>query len=94
MGCFDTYWSEKPTQENYNNIVSVQMKNGLCILKDYWPGCSSDIPNGVYISYDGVIVIADGKVILVSDHFTDKWSSIHKITSEFEQNFWKLFKGD
>ena len=92
MGLFDTYFSAEPNKENYNDLVQIQMKNGPCILKDYWPGCDADIPNGVYISHDGIIVISSGKVITVTNIFTDKWGREYKVTPEFESKLWKLFK--
>lgn len=92
MGMFDTYFSEKPTKENYDTIIQIQLKNGPCIMKDYWPGCDADIPDDVYVSYDGIVVIADRKVSLVTNVFTDKWGNRYQVAPEFESALWKILK--
>lgn len=92
MGMFDSYYSEQPTKENWDIILEVQMKNGPCLLNSYWPGCKSDIPDGIYIGLEGIVVISNGFVVTVSNVITDKWNQKYKITPEFSNGIWKLFK--
>ncbi len=91
MPLYDTYYSEEPTEENGDSIIDIQMKNGPCMLNVYWPGQPADIPDGVYLSFDGVVVILGGKVAIVTDTVVDKWGAEHNASNE-NDDLWKAIE--
>jgi hypothetical protein len=95
MGMYDTYWSEKPTEENMDKIVQIQMKNGPCTLNNYTIGSKVDIPNGIYVAPDGIVVILKKKVAMVTDNFDDKWGINHVLDyNKLGGKLWKLLIED
>lgn len=70
MGCYDCYGDNRnaKTGENF-----VQLKNGPCILHCYDIGDEVEIADGVYVGYEGVVVIHDKKVLRVDKVLIDKW---------------------
>ena len=57
--------------------LSVQLKVGPCDLEAYCLG--EEIPgidDGVYVAYEGVVVISDGKVASVQPVLIDKWGGV------------------
>ncbi|OGM09246.1 hypothetical protein A2Z67_04885 [Candidatus Woesebacteria bacterium RBG_13_36_22] len=51
----------------------VQLKLGNCELKSFRVGDNVDIPDGVYVGYEGVVVILKGKLARVFNSIRDKW---------------------
>lgn len=74
---YDTYRGVDGTE--------VQMKNGPCYLEVYEIGDKAPIRDGIYISYEGIIVIIDGKVAIVTDKIKDKRNESIEITPKMGQ---------
>jgi hypothetical protein len=51
----------------------IQIKIGDLIMQRFNRGDKVDIPDGVYIGYEGVIVVSGGIFVAEFDHLTDKW---------------------
>lgn len=64
MGVYDTYGEQ-----------GIQLKCGCDPMdpKDYKVGDETALCDGVYIGYEGVVVIDDGKVSRIFTSLTDKW---------------------
>jgi hypothetical protein len=62
MGMYDTYGKN-----------GVQLKVGENLCHYFKVGDPVDILDGVYVGYEGVIVIKDGIFIAEFDHITDKY---------------------
>lgn len=62
MGVFDTYGI-------------TQLKVGDCNFNQYNIGDKVEIPDGVYISYDGAVVVNDGVFICFFERLFDKWGN-------------------
>jgi len=60
MGMYDTY-------------EGVQLKAGPCSMNNYEMGDRVELHDGLYIGYEGVIVVGDGKLRGVYKTMTDKW---------------------
>ncbi len=67
MGCYDTYGSE-----------GIQLKAGECILKHHNIGDKVDLADGVYVAYEGLVVISSGKFVaeLPPDAIFNKWGGM------------------
>lgn len=59
----------------YNTYNGIQLKVGIVDMKYYKIGDKVDIPDGVYIGYEGVVVIEDGKLLETHEYLTDKWGN-------------------
>jgi hypothetical protein len=57
----------------YDNYAGCQMKVGNPCCKDFKIGDNVKIPNGVYIAYEGLVIIKDGKLDSVLEFMYDKW---------------------
>jgi hypothetical protein len=58
----------------YNIYAGCQIKIGNDLsLKDYALGDKADIPDGIYITLDGIIIIKNGIFIGVNEKIFDKW---------------------
>ncbi len=68
MGTYDNFLSD-------DEKICVQLKIGECLLKDYKAGDEVNISNGIYMGYEGVVVIKDRKVVGVfgEGQVFDKW---------------------
>ena len=62
MGLYDTY-------------ASVQLKVGPRVCKDYVVGDSVPIADGVYVGWDGAVVVIGGQLAAVFSEVTDKWGN-------------------
>ena len=62
----------------YDEYGSVQLKVGPCEMLDYDVGDKADIPDGVYVGHDGVVVIKDGIFIAEFSHLVTTWGDIVK----------------
>ena len=62
MGVYDTYGE-------------VQLKIGDTCLRQYELGDEVEIPDGVYVGTDGVVVISGGIFVECFENFWDKWGS-------------------
>jgi hypothetical protein len=60
MGMFDTYLSR-------DGKYSIQLKVGPCALSNYVEGGppGEEVEDGAYFSFEGVVVIRNGKVVYV-----------------------------
>jgi hypothetical protein len=62
MGVFDSYGKK-----------GVQLKVGDPSLKSFKEGDEVDIADGIYLGYEGAVVIIDGKLAKVFSYLKDKW---------------------
>jgi len=60
MGMFDWYGK-------------IQLKTGPCKLINYKVGDKVEMPDGVYLAQDGVVIILDHKLAATFKHLVDKW---------------------
>lgn len=60
----------------YNTYEGVQLKIGRCELKEYKLGDKVDIPDGIYVGYEGVVVIADKMLVAQYEKIFDKWGGV------------------
>ena len=51
----------------------IQIKAGERTLTQYHIGDKTDLPDGIYIGYEGAVVIREGKMIAESRLLYDKW---------------------
>lgn len=65
MGAYDTYGEQ-----------GIQIKIGECDGRHYRVGESVLIPDGIYLGYEGVVVIQDGRLAMTVDSITTKWGDI------------------
>lgn len=63
----------------YNIYGNVQIKIGDVFMKTFKLGDQSELPDGVYIGYEGVIVIHKGIFIAEFEHVHNKWGDGLKI---------------
>jgi hypothetical protein len=68
MGIFDTYGKQ-----------GVQLKVGDPSLQYYKEGDEVGIADGVYLGYEGAVVILDGKLARVFDYLKNKWGGKIKV---------------
>jgi hypothetical protein len=64
MGCFDTYGKH-----------TIQIKAGERKLNHYNIGNKTTLKDGIYIGYEGAVVIKKHIVVAEFDHVTDKWGN-------------------
>ena len=57
----------------YDIYAGVQLKVGKCELINYKVGDKTDIPDGVYVGYEGAVVIKKGKFVAQYRTLTNKW---------------------
>jgi hypothetical protein len=60
MGMFDTY-------------EDVQLKVGPCFLNTYKVGDVVGLPDGVYLGYEGAVVVIDNKFTARFPYILNKW---------------------
>ena len=65
MGTYNTYGDN-----------GIQLKVGDLCLQHFEVGSKVDIEDGIYIAYEGIIVIKDGIFIAEFDQLIDKWGGI------------------
>lgn len=73
MGCYDTF-----------GTIPVQLKAGECAMIHYELGDVVPIDDGVYLAYEGAVVIIKGKVAMVTKQVQDKWGgkiNLAKVTN-------------
>lgn len=61
MGCYNTY-----------DGVQLKVAEDLMLI-NYKIGDEVDIPDGVYVGYEGIVVIIDGKLVKVFTELYDKY---------------------
>ena len=59
----------------YNIYNGIQLKIGIVEMKDYNIGDRVSIPDGIYVGYEGAIVIKDGILLETYDRLIDKWGN-------------------
>jgi hypothetical protein len=57
----------------YNTYGGCQIKVGDLSLKEFVLGDKTDIPDGIYITLDGIVIIKNGTFIGVNEKIFDKW---------------------
>lgn len=64
MGCYDEYG------ENH-----IQIKCGECLLRHFKIGDDAELPDGIYVGYEGCVVVYKGKFVaeLPLEEVRDKW---------------------
>lgn len=65
MGVYDMYGPQY-----------IQLKVGPRLMQHYDVGDETFIPDGVYIAYEGIVVIICGRVAQTFDHALDKWGGL------------------
>ncbi len=70
MGIYDTY----------GKTAGVQLKVGDPSLTHFNEGDEVDIADGVYLGYEGAVVIIDGKLEKVFTYVRDKWGGKIKVS--------------
>jgi hypothetical protein len=65
MGSYDTYGKHM-----------IQIKAGECLMKEYNIGNKTDLPDGIYVGYEGVVAINKGKMVAESECLIDKWGGV------------------
>lgn len=65
MGIYDIYGKE-----------GAQLKVGPCVQHCYNVGDNVPLPDGVYLAWEGVVVVVEGKLAATFDHLWDKWGRI------------------
>lgn len=68
MGIYDTYGKR-----------GVQLKLGDPCLNHFKEGDEVNIADGVYLGYEGAVVIIDGKLAKVFSYVKDKWGGKIKV---------------
>ncbi len=59
-----------------NEFVRVQIKSTSCQGEVYRIGDQISLQDGVHVGYEGVFVVAEGKVFAVYDQLHDKWGGV------------------
>ena len=58
----------------YNTYEDVALKVGSNLhLANFKIGDQVDIPDGVYVGFEGIVVITEGVFVAKFKHFIDKW---------------------
>ena len=88
MGIYDTYWSK-------DGMYSVQLKVGPNLsLHNFDIGDKVDIEDGVYVSFEGVVVIVNNKLAAVFGHLHDKIGTPLKLNYEtWNSEYFKILFG-
>ena len=74
MGTYDTYGDK-----------GIQIKAGVCMMEHYVVGDSCDLEDGVYIGYEGVIIINEGVFVAEHTHIFTKYGDIVDCSSLMDQ---------
>lgn len=76
MGMFNTYWSKDEKH-------SVQLKaSDDLICKNYRPGQTTDLEDGVYVAPDGVVVISKRRLVDVFTGLRNKRGAVLTLSYE------------
>lgn len=59
----------------YNTYGGCQIKVGDLFLKEFGLGDKADIPDGIYLTLDGIVIIKNGTFIGVNEKIFDKWGN-------------------
>ena len=60
---------------SYDMFEGIQLKAGLCEMHYYRKGDTVPLPDGVYVGYEGVVVILGGCLVTTFETLTDKYGS-------------------
>jgi len=60
----------------YDEYEGIQIKAGDCEMKSYKVGGETNLPDGVYIGYEGIVVIVDGVFVKSFLYLFDKWGGV------------------
>ena len=72
----------------FNTYGDTQLKVGELSCHQYNIGDEADIPNGVYVGLEGVIVVTGGKFTAEFKHVTSKWGDEIKPHAIIDQFHW------
>lgn len=70
----------------YDCYGDAQLKIGPCILKQYNEGDKVPIYDGVYIAYEGAVVIKDGVFVGLFENIYNKWGGTIKTSQVLNPN--------
>lgn len=64
------------TPDTYGDL-GIQLKNGEPCCRHYKIGANVDLPDGIYIGFEGAVVVKDGKYVMdfPSESVLDKWGN-------------------
>ena len=54
----------------------IQLKIGPCDLSHYRIGMTVPVDDGIYIAYEGAVVVKDGKLVATDLKLFDKWGKL------------------
>lgn len=60
----------------YDNYGDCQIKAGACLYDNYQIGDKAELWDGVYVAYEGVVVIKDGIFVAKFPQLFDKWGGM------------------
>ena len=60
----------------YDEYAGVQLKIGPCTLYRFDIGEQACIPDGLYVGYEGIVVIQGGLLVAVHKNIFDKWGGV------------------
>jgi len=60
----------------YNTYMGCQMNIGNCSGKEYQEGDAVDVPDGVYICTEGIVVIKNNRTLAKFNCLRTKWGDV------------------
>lgn len=60
----------------FDNFDGIQIKAGPCEMLHFDIGDKAPIADGVYVGYEGVVVIKGGVFVAAFDNLFDKWGDV------------------
>ena len=79
MGLYDTYGH-------------VQLKVGEVERRHFEVGAQVSIPDGVYVGYEGVVVVTGGRFVASFPHLINKWGERLNIDLSGESPIWRAIE--
>lgn len=71
---------------DYFGIEGIQLKAGECNMLDYSVGDDVPLADGVYVAYEGLVVIRDGKLLATfpNGQLFNKWGGFIEERAELD----------
>ena len=76
----------------YDIYGGIQLKIGGSSLREYDIGDTVEIPDGVYLAPEGIVVIVNGIFVATFEYFRDKWGEYYDLENIIENPFDQLIK--
>lgn len=76
----------------YDIYGDIQLKVGGSCLREYDIGDTVEIPDGVYLAPDGIVVIVNGIFVATFDYLKDKWGEYYYTKDIIESPFAPLLE--